>query len=440
VTRAAARHGRWFGWTLAAVTVAALAVRVGYVLIDRRDIVPAGDSYFYHAAANLLADGKGFISPFFLPAHRPAAEHPPLYTMFLAVPSVLGLRSVLAHLLWSCLLGTGTVVLVGLVARKVAGDLAGVIAAFVAALYPNMWAPDGALQAETLGMFLTVLAMLLAYRYWERPSIRRLVLLGTVCGAGALTRSELLLLVPLVVAPLALRTPARPWRERFRWLAASAFAAVFVIAPWSIYNATRFEHPVLLRAQIGPLLASANCDATYYGAFQGYFNIPCQRAVNDRAGLTDATDESEIDVVDRRAALEYIRKHLDRLPTVERVRLLRIVGLYHPDFYVHADSFIDQRELNVSWAALYSFYALALLSIAGVIVWWPRRTQLPLAPVVVPIAIVVVTVLVTYANTRFRTTAEPSLAILSAVAIDGAIRAIRRARRNEQTARLGNEN
>ncbi len=421
-----ATRGRWFGWALAGVAVAALAVRVAYVLVDRRDIVLAGDSYFYHSAANLLADGKGFISPFFLPDRRQAAEHPPLYTMFVAIASVVGLRSVLAHMLWSCVLGTGTVVLVGLVGRRVAGERAGVIAALLAALYPNIWAPDGALQAETLSMFLTVLAMLLAYRYWERPSLGRLVVLGAVCGAGALTRSELLLLVPLVVVPLALRTSDRSRRDRFVWLGASVLAAVLVIAPWSIYNATRFKHPILLSAQIGPLLASANCDSTYYGAFQGYFDIQCQREVNDREGLTDADDQSEIDRVDRRVALEYIRGHLSRLPTVERARLLRIAGLRHPSLYVHVDSLIDQRELEISWAALYSFYWLALLSIAGAVVWWPRRKKVPLSPVVAPVFIVIITVMVTYANTRFRTTTEPSLAILTAVAIDAVVRVVSR--------------
>src|ERR1700731_3289010 len=59
-----ARAGRWFGWTLAVVALAALAVRVGYVLVDRRDVSPGGDAYFYHVGANLLADGKGFIEPF----------------------------------------------------------------------------------------------------------------------------------------------------------------------------------------------------------------------------------------------------------------------------------------------------------------------------------------------------------------------------------------
>jgi hypothetical protein len=36
---------------------------------------------------------------------------------------------------------------------------------------------------------------------------------------------------------------------------------------------------------------------------------------------------------------------------------------------------------------------------------------------IAPIVVVLVTVLVTYASTRFRTTAEPSLAVLAAVAI-----------------------
>src|SRR6185312_12816117 len=105
-----------------------------------------------------------------------------------------------------------------------------------------------------------------------------------------------------------------------------------------------------------------------------------------------------------------------------------------PTFYVYVDSLIDQRELNVSWAALYSFYALALLAIPGVIILWPRRKRIPLSPVGAPVAVVVITVMVTYANTRFRTTAEPSLAILTAVTIDAACRAVRGASRPRQMA------
>ena len=110
-----AREAAWFGTALAIVVVGALVLRVVYVLVAKRNFEPGGDAYFYHAGANLLADGKGFLVPQFYAVgiHRAAADHPPLYMMYLAIPSVLGMKSVLTHLLWSCVLGTGTVWLVG---------------------------------------------------------------------------------------------------------------------------------------------------------------------------------------------------------------------------------------------------------------------------------------------------------------------------------------
>ncbi|MDP9331734.1 MAG: glycosyltransferase family 39 protein [Actinomycetota bacterium] len=426
----AERDPRWFRPALALVVVAALALRVAYVLISRRNFDPHGDAFFYHGAANLLAEGKGFISPYFVGSglHRAAAEHPPLYIVFLAIPSLLGMKSVLAHLLWSCLLGSGTVWLVGLLGRAVGGARVGIVAAVIAAVYPNMWAPDGMLQAETLSMFAATATLMLAYRYWRRPSWRRLALVGFGCGAGALARSELTLLIPLLVVPLVWTTRDRAWRERLRWLGVSVVAAAIVIAPWPIYNSTRFVHPILLSAQFDPLLASANCDSVYYGEFQGYFDIQCAVAIAKKEGLTLRDDESQEDVVYRREALAYVRGNLSRLPVVEGVRLLRIVGLYKPSLYVRADWYVEGRDpIWISWTALYSFWVLALLSIGGVIglrrasARAPDDRAPPVYPLIAPILVVLVTVLVTYASTRFRTTAEPSLAVLAAVAVLAAI-------------------
>jgi 4-amino-4-deoxy-L-arabinose transferase-like glycosyltransferase len=414
----------WFRPALMLIVLGALAVRVAYVLISRRNFDPGGDAYFYHAGANLLAEGKGFISPFYYQVgiHRAAAEHPPLYIIFLAIPSVLGMKSILVHLLWSCLLGAATVGLVGLVGNAVAGPRVGVIAAVIAALYPNIWAADGQLQAETLSMFAATLTLWLAYRYWQRPGWKRLVLVGLACGFGALARSELLLFVPFLVVPLALATRERSWADRLRWLGASACAAILVIAPWTIYNTTRFVHPVLLSAQFDNLLAAANCDSTYYGIYQGYFDINCSIAIDKAAGLTEKDDESQEDVVFHRAAVSYIRGHMSELPHVEATRLLRIVGLYHPAAYVHADNYVEGRDpIWVVWAGLYSFWMLALLSIAGAVVLRRRANSPPLYPLLAPIFAVIVTVLITYASTRFRTTAEPAIAVLAAIAIDAAL-------------------
>jgi hypothetical protein len=52
-----------------------------------------------------------------------------------------------------------------------------------------------------------------------------------------------------------------------------------------------------------------------------------------------------------------------------------------------------------------------------------------------PVIVVVITVLVTYASTRFRTTAEASFVVLGAVAIDAAIAAMSARRRAYASAR-----
>jgi hypothetical protein len=174
----------------------------------------------------------------------------------------------------------------------------------------------------------------------------------------------------------------------------------------------------------------------YFGRLQGYFDIQCAIAISDKQHMADEEglpryDESQEDVVYRREALAYVRGHMSRLPAVEGVRLLRIVGLYKTSLYVRADAFIEGRNpVWISWAALYSFWLLALLSIAGGVIL-RRRRAVPVYPLVAPIVVVFVTVVVTYASTRFRTTAEPALVVLAAVAVDAAIqRVVGRGRRS----------
>jgi hypothetical protein len=66
---------------------------------------------------------------------------------------------------------------------------------------------------------------------------------------------------------------------------------------------------------------------------------------------------------------------------------------------------------------MYSFYALALLSIAGALAL-RRRHTVPVFPLLVPPVMVLVTVVTIYASTRFRASAEVSLCLLAALAID----------------------
>jgi 4-amino-4-deoxy-L-arabinose transferase-like glycosyltransferase len=430
-----APNARRFGWILASVAIGGLVIRISYVLIERKDIAFGGDAFFYHAGANLLSDGKGFISPFAYAQGRviEAADHPPLYVIFLAIPSLLELRSVLNHLIWSCLLGTATIALVGYVGRQIANERAAIIAAVLAAIYPGFWAFDGSLQSETLSQFVTALVLLLAYRYWRRPNLRRLVGVGVACGAAALARSELVLLVPMLLVPLALLTPAVPLRRRVGWLGAGAVAAALVIAPWVGYNIERFRHPIYLSSQFDSLLASANCDSVYHGSATGYFSIPCAEAVDRRYHLTIAMDQSQQAIAYREAALEYVRHHTGRLPVVVAARVGRIAGVFQPSHQLAADAVVEGREVPVARAALFSFYAVALLSVAGVLLLRRRRT-VPVFPLMSVLAVVVLTVAVTYGSTRFRAPAEVVLALLAAVALDAGISRLRATHRPQLAA------
>ena len=69
-------------------------------------------------------------------------------------------------------MGAGVVVLIALLARRIAGDAAGLIAAVaLAAAYPNLWLNDALTMSETLATAAGVAAILLSiYWFWDRPS------------------------------------------------------------------------------------------------------------------------------------------------------------------------------------------------------------------------------------------------------------------------------
>ena len=91
-----------------------------------------------------------------------------------------------------------------LLGRRVGGDRVGLGAAMVGAVYPVLLAADGALMSESLYGLLVASALLLALRLGERRDLASAAALGAVIGLAALTRSEGLLLLPLLALPLCL--------------------------------------------------------------------------------------------------------------------------------------------------------------------------------------------------------------------------------------------
>lgn len=398
---------RWL-WALLAIGLVGLGIRVGYVVGWHDLDSVGGDAYYYHHGANLLADGEGFVHPFAWDdgVRIAGADHPPGYVVALAVPSLVGLDSIRAHQLASCVIGAGTVLLIGLVGRRIAGRRAGLIAAGFAAVYPNMWLNDGALMSETLALFLGVAVILAAYRAWDRPSTRRFVVLGLAVGLASLARAEAVMLLALLLIPLGLWTPGLAgWRQRTQRAVVAGAVAVLVMAPWVGANLVRFEHPATLSTQMGPTLDVANCDETYHGPALGAWSFGCATEI-------ESDDRSVLDKVTREEAVDYISDNRDRLPTVLAARFGRTWGLFSPVQQLDLDHFSENRPLPAAKAGLAMYYVAAVVAAVGVVAL--RRRGVPSFPITVWLVNVAITVVVFYGSTRFRAPAEPALVLLAA--------------------------
>lgn len=397
---------------LIATAVGAL-VRIVWLANQWNNPIGFEDAFFYHHQANLLADGKGFISPFpYLGGGitTPAAEHPPLFSLYLAVFSVFGATSVGWHQLATTLLGIATVPLIGFAGKEAGGRRVGIIAAFIAAVYPHLWYQDGIVWAEASAQAAVALFVLVAYRYVRRPSVRTLGALGLTGAIAAMARTELVLLIPLGVIPLALLTQGLPRRGQVRWASIGLAAGLAALLPWIVFNLVRFDQPTTLSSNLGLTLASANCDTTWYGPNIGYWDFNCAEAAGVSEGLTGG-DPSDVDAAARSEAIRYISDNKGRLPAVLAARLARIAGVWEPRYQVEIDV-VEHRPPPVAGAGVTLWWLVLGLAAVGVAAL--RRAKIPSWPVLAPVVTMLIGVVSAFASTRYRASAEPAMVVLAA--------------------------
>lgn len=402
----------WGGW-LAVWTVLGLVIRVAAVL-GRPNRPAGGDAYYYNNAANLLVEGKGFINPFLYLGHHQVAKtaaFPPGFVFILAAASLVGFKSYFSHRIWCALIGAAGVAVCGYTAREVGGRRVGLITAFLVAVYPNLWMSDEMAMSETVSPIAVAVVLLLAYRFWKSPSLKRGVWLGLSIGVAALIRDELTLLGLLIFVPVVLLARSLSWKQRGLTLAAGGVCALAVVAPWVGWNMSRFTDPVLISTGLGPTLASTNCNDVYYGPHEGYWSMGCALAVPPKSG-----DESVQAAAEQTFALHYVRTHESRLVPVLAARLGRAFGLFHPIQQIKLDSLIETRPVHWALLGLWMYYCLAVLSVAGAVIL--RRRRVPLYPLLAVGLTVALSVATAFGDTRYRTTFEVSLVVLASVAVD----------------------
>jgi 4-amino-4-deoxy-L-arabinose transferase-like glycosyltransferase len=419
-------------WWIAvlALTLGALVVRVVYILVFRTDTIDNllpngqpyvtrvwGDGLVYHKQANLLVDGKGLIAPLpyeLLGVTQQSADHPPLYVLYLAIFSALGLRGDLTHMLVSAPIGALTALSFGLLGRRVWSPRVGIIAAAIGAFSPSMIHYPGFILSETISIPLIAAFTLFLYRLWDDPSFRNAIGAGVFLGLAILSRAEVAMVVPVAVIPLvAMLRGLRPTRKFWLLCACGASCAALVL-PWVGYNLSRYEKPVYLSVGMDYALAQGNCDQTYYGDLIGFYWLDCMGQALEGTDLVFA-DQSLGASHLREVGLDYIKAHKSRALLVAAARVGRVTGVYRPIQQSRLESFIENRDPWLSNASVLTYYPLAVSSIAGALVL--RRRKRLVLPLVALVGVTLFATAITLAVLRYRVSAEPTLAVFSAVAL-----------------------
>ena len=321
--------GRGFWIWVGGAMALGLAVRLAFVLIKQSQVeLRTSDNYWYHMQAKLVADGRGFLDPFLLRnagIEAPGAQHPPGFVLILTVLDLLGIDTPQGQRIVMTFVGTASILVIALLGRRIASPRVGIVAAFIAALYPNLWINDGMLLVETVYILAIAVTLLLTYRYLAQPRWGDLVGLSAALTVAAMTRPESLLLFAVVVAPLVLSRTSMPWSQRVGQLAVAALVPIAAFAPWVTYNLNRFESPVTISTGAGQTLAAGYCDSTFSGSLVGWYDVQC---VLDRWDGEPDADPTVRDAALRADALEYLSEHRGEMPRVMAIRVGRVWHLY----------------------------------------------------------------------------------------------------------------
>ena len=401
-TAHAAPRVRFATWLAMGVGIG-VVVRVLYTVLAA-PWPPHGldDQGYYHLAPILLAHGRGFIEPVFASIGRTVAtaEHPPLYPIVLTGLAELGGTGQLVQRLAGTVFGAGTIVAIGCLGRRLAGDRAGLLAAGIAAVYPILITADGALMSETLYGLLIAVSLLAALRAYETPTLGRAVTLGILLALAALTRGEAVLLFVLLAVPI-LR------RSRGGRAAAVALAAlVIVLTPWTVHNLDVFGRLVPISDDTGGVIGGANCDATYSpGTFLGSWSYFCNHMTPGNEARQAAHDQS--------VGIRYALHHVRRWPAVVAARIERVWSLRGP-FEINSG-----RAPWAQNAGVIMYYVLLGPAQQGFALL--RRRRRPVWVLVAPAVSVTIAAVLGYGFLRLREPAEITLVVLAAVTIDHVI-------------------
>jgi len=340
-----------FGSRLLALSVAGLALRLAWVALEPDTAPVADENMWLTWGAKVLASPKVGFSPLKLTF----IFHPPLYVYLVgAVSALCGQFSWLRHV--QAVLGAALVPAMGLLGRRLSGERTGLLAAGLAAFYPELVWFVSHYWAETL--FCTLL-------WWgfERlsaadrdESATTASVAGVLFGLAILTRETVLYFVPLAGLWLA-------WRRPRAWLRAAVFVlgATVVVVPWTVRNWIVFDAFVPVSTAGGLNLWQGNTRESRPQVYQQY------HAVSGKIAQYQFARRKGIEAVRERQPLWILEKLRDEMPEFWAAHAQPIVHLERGAY-----GEVPRWQAWTAIAVILLPYLLLLGMFVAGVAWLPR--------------------------------------------------------------------
>ncbi len=406
------------GWIIAAAVV----LRLAYLLVAGGTLSLQTSGYDPYAV-NLLA-GHGYTR--FDDLH-PDSDLPPLYPFFLAGVYTLFGRGALQVALVQIVCDAVTIAAIYAIGRRVGryeasgfAERVGLLAAAFTGFYPYLLFQDLTVNDTALFILLLTLGMWGVYRVRETRALRWALFVGLMFGLAALTKSLVVLMLPLI-ALWWWRTLGFRRAVTLGALLGLIFAAVLL--PWIVRN-TRLQGTLtLVSTNDGSNLYQGNnpCVADYLLAGWDAQWVDCLNP------LPPGLSETEQSAWFRDQAFAYWRDHPADLP---RLFAVKFVTLWSPELLprsVPPDANLDnasvlQYEQPLFQAArvlhLIYFTPLLILGLIGIgRAAYLRQLTGAYAPLLIVLVGITVAYLIYHPSTRYRSPADPFLFVFSAAAV-----------------------
>jgi len=376
-----------------------------------------GDQYSYFRYGQEIAAGRGYVS---YTTGLPTAYYPVGYPAILAAlfwfigHTPIPDDYLLAAQLLNVAVSTATIVFVAVIARRLFGPLAGLIAAGAVALFPNLVFQVGSLQLETMFIFWCLAALCtLVSHDWATgpPSTRRLIVFGLLLGVSVLVRPfSIWFLVGLLVAGLV---AGWGWRRAALTAAVPLGIVVALSLPWTIRNAISLDAFVPTSTNTGDTLCLDRVDSAD-GGFRWSDHEGCadpslpeveRSSISTAKAIRFVLDDPlrEVVQIGRRARLIFATDH-------DGIEASSLVG--------HGDVVTPSTARRLEAGADAYFYAVGVLAAAGLIFLLVRRRHRPeTALVLIALASLVGVPLLLWGSPRFHLPFSPLLAVMAGGAL-----------------------